>query len=275
MSVHQITRIFILTVFSVFGSMASADEVFVLGSGHGSINNAINDLNTLGYSVTNSNTPLADYSAYDQVWDLRYSVDVSAPDRSAFDDYLGGGGRMYITGENGTFDGRNNSINTFLNQIGAGGVGLASNTFEYENQTITAAGQVVNNPNDFTSISTYYGRRVVAPGSGFLVSESNSNPGTGSLVGWDFGDLPNHPDSRMLIGYDIELFDNGVDWTENVATYLGTSAVPEPGMMPMWILGAASLGLVRRRGKLRTTNRSFGIEPAELPGQRMTKTRGG
>ena len=241
------TRLLVVIVVSVVGSMASADAIFVLGSGHGSISNAINNLNTHGHSVTSSNTTLLDYSAYDQVWDLRYSEDISAPERSSFADYLSGGGRMYISGEISVFDDRNNSINLFLNEIGVGNVGLISNTSGFENQAFTVAGQVVNEPNDFTDISTYYARRVVAPVSGFLVSESNTNPGTGSLIGWDFGDLPNHPDSRMLIGFDIELFDNGVNWTENVATYLGASAVPEPGLTTLWILGVASVCLRRRR----------------------------
>ncbi len=247
MLIHRMTLLIVLIVASASGPWASGDLIYVMGSGHSSISNAITNLNSLGHTVTNSNTPLLDYSSYDQVWDLRYAVDINASERSAFADYLGVGGRLYISGENGTFDFRNNDINAFLTEIGAGAVTLTSNTSGSESQMITTAGQIVSEPNNFASISTFFARRVVAPGSGFLVAESLSNPGTGSLVGWDFGDLPNHENSRLLIGYDIELFDNGVDWTDNVSSYLGGTGVPEPGSALLLAIGVASLAIVRRK----------------------------
>jgi hypothetical protein len=248
MVIRNLTLMLVLTAVVASGSLASADQIYVLGGGHSSINNAINNLNSIGHAVTNSNTPLTDYSAFDQVWDLRYSSDLTAAERSAFAGFLAVGGQMYLTGENGAFDSnRNNDINVFLNEIGAGAVGLASNTSNFENQTITSAGQLVNDPNVFNSVSTYFARRVVAPGTGFLVSESPANPGTGSLVGWDFGDLPNHPNARMLIGYDIELFDNGVAWTENISSYLGGNSIPEPGSLAICMLSAAGVSFIRRR----------------------------
>ena len=224
------------------------DQIYLLwATSHSSIGGAHSNLLALGHSVTSSQTVLSDYSNYDQVWDLRYATAITAQQRQTYADYLAGGGRMYFTGENATFDVRNNSVNSFLSQIGAGSVSFTSSTSGYEDQSITANGQVVNGPNTFSEITTYFGRRVSAPSSGFLVSESLTNPGTGSLIGWDFGDLPNHQNARMLVGYDIELFDNGVGWTENVATYLGASSIPEPSAA--WVVLVAIPFVARRRNR--------------------------
>jgi hypothetical protein len=42
---------------------------------------------------------LANYSAFDQVWDLRYQGNLGAADVAAMGSYLQGGGRMYLTEE--------------------------------------------------------------------------------------------------------------------------------------------------------------------------------
>lgn len=141
---------------------------------------------------------------------------------------------------------RNNSLINWISGVGAGTVTNMGGSFS-GNQAITAAGQVVNSPNFFTQVNYNAALSVgVAASQGFLVTQINS--GSGSLIGWDFGDISGASSARMLVGFDIQIFNptNGVNWTENMATYLATP-IPEPGSLLILGLGVALLALVRRQ----------------------------
>lgn len=209
--------------------------------------NASNHLTALGHTVTFAGSTLADYSSFDQVWDLRYNVNLTATDVTNMGNFLAGGGRMYMTGEHANFDSsRNTSLVSFLNGIGAGSVSLSGGV-GIASQVITADGQAVNAPNIFSSVSFNAARTTASPGDGFLVTETAAGSGVGSLVGWDFGDITGNPDARLLVGFDIEIFANGQDWTENMATYLAADApavgAPVPLPAAAWS-GLALMGMV-------------------------------
>jgi hypothetical protein len=215
-------------------------------SGHGMVINAKNQLTALGNTVTAGGT-LSDYSAFDQVWDLRYTGNLTAADITAMGSFLQSGGSMFLTGEHSGFNtSRNNSLVSFISGVGGGSITL-SNGDVAGPQAITAAGQIVNSPNTFTSVAFSAANTVGATstGNGFQVTA------LGSLLGWDFGDIAGSPNARMLVGFDIEMFQasNGEAWTENMVTYLdGPSSVPDSGST-VALVGVAMLGLVsvRRR----------------------------
>ena len=211
--------------------------------------NAINHLNSLGHTVTVGGT-LANYSAFDQVWDLRFAKKLTEVDVDAMGNFLRGGGSMYMAGEGSAYDARNNSLRSFVSSVGGGTVSLIGDA--RGSQSITAQGQAVNSPNVFGSVSFHYARTSATAGSGFLVTEQGVGSGRGgSLVGWDLGDISGSPDARMLVGFDIEIFQNGVQWTENMATYLGDespgSSVPEPSTFILALLATIGLSFYRRR----------------------------
>jgi len=160
--------------------------------------------------------------------------------------YLQAGGRMYLTGEHEGFDGtRNTSLVAWAAGVGAGAMALVDGAVS-GNQAITAAGQIVNSPNAFAAVNFGAARTTSSAGSGFLVTDWNQT-GRGSLVGWDFGDIAGAAGARMLIGFDIEIFNNGQNWTQNMATFLGSGgqqAVPEPATMAL--VGAGLFGAARR-----------------------------
>lgn len=221
-------------------------SIYVMGTGHSQQTAAINHLTALGHTVTTGGT-LSNYSAYDQVWDLRYNVNLTAADVTAMKSYLQGGGSMYMTGENSGFDSsRNNSLVSWASGVGAGTLTLAGSV-GFVSQNITAAGQIVNNPNTFTSIQFNAAQTTTAASisQGFLVTQVGSTT-QGSLVGWDFGDITGAANGRMLIGFDIEIFANGQNWTQNMVTYLGdsppASAVPAPAGLVL--VASAFPGLV-------------------------------
>jgi hypothetical protein len=240
-------------VMFVASHQINAEMVYVIDSGvsgHNQVQNAINGLNSLGYAVSTGGT-LGDYTAFDQVWDLRYVGNLTSADITAMGDYLASGGRMYLTGEHSGFDSsRNISLVNFLNSVGAGPINLVGNV-GYDIQDITAEGQIVNSPNSFADVTFNAARVAAETGSGFLVTETFPDSGAGSLLGWDFGDIAGASSARMLVGFDIEIFQNGTAWTENMATYLGAEqpVVPEPTSIALWGLGTLAMGVIVRRRK--------------------------
>lgn len=235
-----------LALSVALGGQAMASSIYVINDTsyyHGMVQNAVSNLNTLGYSVSTGGT-LANYSPYSQVWDLRYSSNLGASDISSMSNYLQSGGRLYLTGEHSGFDSiRNLSLVNFISGVGGGNLNLLGEA-GWQGETFTAEGNSLlnNNPNSFSSIQFNAARTVSSAGAGFLATEEAPGSGRGSLVGWNFGDIAGAEDARMLVGFDIEIFGNGLAWTENMATYLGDSApVPEPGTV--MLLGAGFLGL--------------------------------
>jgi hypothetical protein len=144
--------------------------------------------------------------------------------------------------------------------MGAGDVAYSSEAAS-NSQTFTAAGALLNTPNAFSSVAYLGARRVTSGGTGFLVTESPA--GAGSMVAWDFGDISGAPDARMIALWDIDVFrtttGNGVDWVENMATYLGTAPMPQPVPEPSSVLltgtGLAALWVLQRRLTYRPTGR--------------------
>jgi len=237
-------------VMGLFGRGEAA--IYVINntsSFHGMVQNAVLHLQNLGYTV-NQGGALGSYAGFEQVWDLRYLTNISAGEAASFTTYLQSGGRMYLTGEHSGFDSdRNVSLVAFLNGVGAGPVTIAGGVGN-QLQTITTEGQVVNSPNVFSTVSFNAARTVAETSNGFLVTQTAPGSGQGSLIGWDFGDIVGSPNARMLVGFDIEIFENGQLWTQNMATFLGSAsqeAVPEPGTLAMFACGALGLGVLRMR----------------------------
>ncbi len=224
----------------------NAATIYTIGS---DVDGATSNLTTLGHSVSTGSV-LTDYSAYDQVWDLRILQNLTPADQTSMGNYLASGGRMFLTGENDGFDTqRNNTLVTWISNVGGGSISLTGDAgTTLVTQSFTTEGALVNSPNTFASLEYNAARTVsVSSGNAFLVTEKN--PGEGSLLGWDFGDISGASNARMIIGFDAQLFSsgtNGINFTENVYSYLA-SPVPLPAAF--WLMASGLLGLVSFRKK--------------------------
>lgn len=240
---------------AAFSFSAHAALIYVVDagvSGHGQVAAAKSHLTGLGHTVSAGGT-LGSYAGFDQVWDLRYNAALTGADITAMGAFLQSGGRMYLTGEHSGFATRNNSIAPWVAGVGGGGMTVNSDAVS-GSQALTAAALAVglgSSPNAFASIG-FGAANTSTAGSltqAFLATDAGN--GTGSLVGWDFGDISAAPSARMLIGFDIEIFQNGSSWTENMYTYLAANAgpgVPEPGALLMAATALLLLGATARRG---------------------------
>jgi len=234
----------------------AADGIYVLYhdlSSNNADDIAIDHLTTLGYGFEMGGA-LTDYSAYKQVWDLRFNNVLTSADAAAFGDYLASGGRMFLMSDSNRFYmDHNHALNSFALAVGAGNMSIP---WDYDNndwgahyQEVTAPGQVLNTPNEFSSVHFNFSALAHAPGNGFFVTEHQPT-GFSSLIGWDFGQITGKESARMLISFDINVFNNvnGPVWTENMYTFLDATAVPEPSSLAALAgLGAAGAGVVRKR----------------------------
>lgn len=232
-------------------SAASADNIlFIEGAegGHPYSDQASNDLIALGHSVNvvQNPQPLNVYQQYDQVWDFRYTTNMTNQDAVDMGAYLAGGGRMLVLGEHSGFEGsRNISLRNWISQVGGGAIGNYVQSCAVDFEKTTGAGAVVMQPNALAGLQMNCATTYNKVGTGFLVVDSGA--GDGAVIGWNFGDIQGAPGARLLACWDIEQWQSGqgqdLPWTENCATYLGR--VPAPGSAGL--LGLAGLIAARRR----------------------------
>jgi len=88
------------------------------------VTNLTTHLTGKGFSTidTNVGVPVGSLSGYTQIWDVRYdnTTPLSASDMTAYTTYLGGGGSLYLMGDNLSFTTRDNSILDFIASVGGG-----------------------------------------------------------------------------------------------------------------------------------------------------------
>ena len=241
--IRGMVLVIVTTLVATLANSTSAASIYVIGASSGS--DVTNTLSGLGHSTSWGGT-LTDYSAYDQVWDIRGSQSLTSSDTTAMSAFLASGGRMYITGEIVFARSRNQSIVDFVDQIGGGTLTLHANEVS-GSQSLTTPGMITNTPNPLSHL-TYSGAAAATTTQGFLVTEDTYKPGYGSTIGWDMGDLSSATDARLLVSFDTQVLyspyhDNANLWIENAATYLG-APVANPATIVVPLPMPAALGLV-------------------------------
>ena len=110
-----------VVIFSVIGA-AKAEDALIIHQNYGNTHSKHkNRLENAGHTVTMNNAGSSSYSYtasnYEQVYDIRYGYNFSTADKDRFKTVLSNGGTIYLVGENGNFDARNDSIVTFLREV--------------------------------------------------------------------------------------------------------------------------------------------------------------
>ena len=99
-----------------------AEDALIIHQNYGNTHSKHkNRLENANHNVTMNNAGSSSYSYtasdYEQVYDIRYSYTFSTADKDRFKTVLSNGGTIYLVGENGNFDARNDSIVTFLREV--------------------------------------------------------------------------------------------------------------------------------------------------------------
>jgi hypothetical protein len=129
----------------LFGTVAYADNVLIVGSYSDAGTSIKNELLDAGHTVTEVSSLPSDMTGVDQVWDLRINDAISSADQITYDTFLGNGGFLYLAGENTSFASRNNSISAFTSTLGGGTItvgGYPSNTQTANSTYFTEGTQV-------------------------------------------------------------------------------------------------------------------------------------
>ena len=223
-------------------------SIYVMDTGHQGATNVKAILTSLGHDVTaGGTTTLTDYSTYDQVWDLRYSVALTSTDIEAMSNFLKAGGNLYLTGENDGWDNRNASVKNLVSSMGGGTLNYGTINTVHAYQQLTSTGlDELGSPNTITQIYFRNARRMSA-GNGFLITESEQS-GYGSLIGWESTDITGN--GNLLVGLDINMYDstsatkhNNTYLIQNLTEFLGeASPIPEPNSIICMLFGTVLLG---------------------------------
>ena len=170
----------------LFCASVLAEDVLIIHQNYGNTHSKHkNRLENAGHTVTMQNTSSSySYTAsnYDQVYDIRYSyTSYSTADKDRFKTVLSNGGTVYLVGENGNFDARNNAIVSFLqevtgdNTISHSGNSCCGSGAKYsmnENRTILTS---YSTSNDMTVVASGYFDDIGTNGKWLLKDPSDSN----------------------------------------------------------------------------------------------------
>ena len=139
-------RVILLLLIFIFSSTTVyAEDVFILHQGYGNTHQKWkNRLEDAGHTVTMGNSLPSVTTSYEQIFDIRYSYNLSSAEETAYKALLARGGTLYLQGENphSTLNPRNQNITEFIkDELGGGNVVYNSST--YSGNSITT----FNGPN--------------------------------------------------------------------------------------------------------------------------------
>jgi hypothetical protein len=219
--------------------------------------NLTNLLTTAGYVVTtNAGVPAGSLASYHQIWDIRYDVTLSGSDINAYITYLGGGGHMFVMGENTTdFQARDTSMASLVQFAGGGTLTFAAPVFVAATPTYTAGynpqtvqGVFSTTPNSVPSFNYAVAGGVSSPpGTGAFISVDTNH--VGSAVVFGPGTLANASTGSLEIVFDVDFLEpqlnvtdpNSQRFTVNLIQYLSAPNVPPPPPSPSASVGAPAL----------------------------------
>ena len=210
------------------------------------------------YSYTASN--------YEQVYDIRYGYNFSTADKDRFKTVLSNGGTIYLVGENGNFDARNDSIVTFLrevtgdNNIAHSGNSCCGSGVKYsmnENRNILTS---YSTNDDMTVVASGYFSNIGSNGKWLLKDPSDSNKIVGAM--WDGDALSaTYSNGKVVVVLDINYashssyYTNGDQaWIDAMITNVITSTVNTRSVTLSGITSSQQTEVNTAKNKSQTNN---------------------
>jgi len=216
-----------ITDVGVIQVSATPEQILVFGNRSERIT-LVNDLTSLGFSVTLTDSLPIDLSPYGIIWHVDIFSALTADERNRLSKFVALRRGLHLTGERRCCETLNDSIELLLNQIivntgvQVGGLGDISGSYPFNSN---ATGNIDDTPNQLTFWSPD------SPGGmGGLGEISNPNilvtGGNGVPVGgvWNCGDLVSGK-GRVTLLMDINWFtDSGrIPVIENIQNFLATA----------------------------------------------------
>ena len=201
-----------VSLLFLFCASVLAEDVLIIHQNYGNTHSKHkNRLENAGHTVTMQNTSSSySYTAsnYDQVYDIRYSyTSYSTADKDRFKTVLSNGGTVYLVGENGNFDARNDSIVTFLrevtgdNNIAHSGNSCCGSGVKYsmnENRDILTS---YSTNDDMTVVASGYFSNIGSNGKWLLKDPSDSNKVVAAM--WDGDAMSSYTNGKVVVILDI------------------------------------------------------------------------
>ena len=201
-----------VSLLFLFCASVLAEDVLIIHQNYGNTHSKHkNRLENAGHTVTMQNTSSSySYTAsnYDQVYDIRYSyTSYSTADKDRFKTVLSNGGTVYLVGENGNFDARNNAIVSFLqevtgdNTISHSGNSCCGSGAKYsmnENRTILTS---YSTSNDMTVVASGYFDDIGTNGKWLLKDPNDSNKVVAAM--WDGDAMSSYTNGKVVVILDI------------------------------------------------------------------------
>ena len=193
-----------------------------------------------------ADVPPADMSAYDQVWDLRFSDSspLTAADQAAYLGLLQSGKNIFVMGESALFMTRNNSVIDFVTLTGGGSLSFVSPD---DLQAVTGGAPFTDN--GLSSVVYNVAGGVTTSGNGLFVTRDAA--AGGAALAWKTGVLANAPAGALAVVFDVNFMEPAASANErqllrNMCTFVrtgGAAVAPTevPASSPATLLGLAGL----------------------------------
>ena len=202
-------RVILLLLTLLFSSITitayADDDVFILHQGYGNTHQKWkNRLEDAGHTVTMGNSLPNVTTSYEQIFDIRYSHNLSSAEETSYKALLARGGTLYLQGENphATLNPRNQNITEFIkDELGGGNVVYNNSTYSTNSITTfnTSQSYIANHSGNLTWAA---GGIITSVGDGtWLAKDSNGN----IVVAVWYGESLNnaYSDGMVLVFTDI------------------------------------------------------------------------